>query len=355
MSMDGAVARRDRERSRSERRAQRLVDQLVATAGGLIDDRAGIGDLKIAAAALREMREAFRMFAPFRSMRKVSCFGSARTRRDAPTYRVAEEFGRSVAAAGFMVITGGGGGIMEACQRGAGREQSFGINIELPFEQAANPEIHGDQKLMTFRYFFVRKLFFIKETHAIALFPGGFGTHDEGFEVLTLMQTGKCQPMPLVAVDRPRGTYWKTWDRYVRDHLLRHGLISEEDLALYRVTDSVEAAVEEITSFYRVFHSARYVREQLVLRLLRRLPDDFVATLAGEFSDIVTGERGFLQRGAYPVERDEPELWNLPRVVLRFNRLNYGRLRTLIDRINRAPAPPPSEQASSPGSVLVEP
>ena len=173
-----------------------------------------------------------------------------------------------------MVVTGAGGGIMEACQRGAGRERSFGVNIVLPFEQAPNPVIHGDAKLVAFNYFFVRKLFFIKETHAVALFPGGFGTHDEGFEVLTLLQTGKCQPMPLVLLDQPRGTYWKTWHRYVQEHLLRRRMISPEDLAFYKVTDSVAEAVGEITRFYRVYHSMRYVRDLLVMRLSRPLAPD---------------------------------------------------------------------------------
>src|SRR5262245_45925456 len=182
-----------------------------------------IGDLKIVARALKEMRSAFEMFAPYRATRKVATFGSARTQENDAIFRTAERFAAAIADVGFMVITGAGGGIMEACQRGAGRERSFGVNIQLPFRQGANQIIHGDTKLISFNYFFTRKLFFIKETHAVALFPGGFGTHDEGFEVLTLLQTGKCQPMPLVLVDQPRGTYWKTWHRYVQEHLLRRG------------------------------------------------------------------------------------------------------------------------------------
>jgi uncharacterized protein (TIGR00730 family) len=237
-----------------------------------------------------------------------------------------------------MVITGAGGGIMEACQQGAGRERSFGVNIQLPFEQHANQFIDGDTKLLDFKYFFTRKLFFVKEAAAVVLFPGGFGTLDEGFEILTLVQTGKAQPIPIVMLDAPRGTYWKTWQRYVEDHLLRRALISEEDFSLYRITDSVEEAVSEITRYYRVFHSSRYVRDLLVLRLKRPLDSNFISGLAAEFADIIEGNTGIIQRAAFPVEQDEPDTLALPRLALRFNRMAFGRLRRLIDRINLAPA-----------------
>jgi len=320
--------------------AQRYIDEIVATAQLLLADDTSIGDLKIASAAIREMRQAFRVFAPYRQVRKVSTFGSARTREGDPTFRLAEQFARRIADAGFMVITGAGGGIMEACQRGAGRERSFGVNIQLPFEQHANPHIQGDPKLIAFKYFFTRKLFFLKETHAVVLFPGGFGTHDEGFETLTLIQTGKSSMIPLVLLDRSRGTYWKTWQRYVEEHLLRRDMISKEDLALYKVTDNVDQAVDEITGFYRVYHSARYVRDSLALRLNRPLPEPLVAALAEEFGDII--ERGGMtQRRAFPAERNEPEILHLPRLVFRFDRIHHGRLRMLIDRINQAPEPPP--------------
>jgi uncharacterized protein (TIGR00730 family) len=316
-------------------RAQRLADDLVATANGLLDDGTSIGDLKIVSQALREMREAFRVFAPYRNVRKVSCFGSARTLPEDPTFKVAEQFSRRIADAGFMVITGAGPGIMEACQRGAGRERSYGININLPFEQAANPVIAGDEKLISFKYFFTRKLFFVKEAHAAVLFAGGFGTHDEGFEAITLLQTGKSQPMPVVLLDSPRGTYWKTWQRYVEDHILRRGMISPQDLHLYKVTDSVEEAVKEITGFYRVYHSSRYVRDLLVLRLQQPLPQPFVASLAAEFADIIVSGT-MVQRSAFTVERDDPHIAHLPRLAFRFDRTNFGRLRQMIDRINQA-------------------
>lgn len=323
---------------RSAKARQRHIDDIIACANGLLTDGASIGDLKIASAAIREMRTAFKAFAPYRNVRKVSTFGSARTQAGDPTFRLAETFARQIADEGFMVITGAGGGVMEACQRGAGRERSFGVNIDLPFEQEANPLIRGDAKLIAFKYFFTRKLFFLKEAHAVVLFPGGFGTHDEGFETLTLLQTGKTALVPLVLLDRPRGTYWKTWQRYVEEHLLRRRMIAPEDLALYKVTDDVEVAVSEITDFYRVYHSSRYVRDQLVVRLMRRLPDKFVAELAAEFSDIVERDT-MVQRGAFAFERGEPEIRHLPRLAFRFDRMHLSRLRMMIDRINQAPDP----------------
>jgi uncharacterized protein (TIGR00730 family) len=322
--------------SAAAKRAKRLVNEIVDIATGLLDDETSIGDLKIFAASLREMREACRIFALHRAARKVTIFGSARTRPAEPAYVAAEEFSRRIADAGYMLITGAGGGIMEACQRGAGRDRSFGVNIQLPFEQDANPFIDGDPKLTSFKYFFTRKLFFIKETDAVVLFPGGFGTLDEGFEILTLLQTGKSQPLPVIMLDAPRGTYWKTWQRYVEDHLLRRRLISEEDLALYKITDDVDDAVDEIRSFHRVFHSARYVRDLLVLRLQRSLPRRTLAELERDFRDILEPGTGLVQRGAFPVESDEPDVWDLPRLALRFNRVGFGRLRRLIDRINAA-------------------
>lgn len=318
-------------------RARRLVDEIVADALGLLNDRAGIGDLKIVAASVREMREAFRLFAPFAGTRKVSTFGSARVERDDPTYRLAVAFSRHIADAGFMVITGGGPGIMEACQLGAGRERSFGVNIQLPFEQEPNQIINGDPKLMSFKYFFVRKLIFIKEAEAAVFFPGGFGTHDEGFETLTLLQTGKSSPFPVVFLDVPGGTYWKTWRRYVEEHILRRGMISRDDMALFKVTDRVEEAVREITDFYRVYHSSRYVRETLVLRLQRPVPGPWLERLAAEFGDLLDSGK-FAQRAAYPIEQDEPAIWHLPRLAFHFNRSSLGRLRMLIDRLNEAPA-----------------
>ncbi len=313
---------------------ERYVREIVATAQRLLGDKAGLGDLKIINAALREMRYAFRVFKAYRHIRKISIFGSARTASHAAAFKQAEAFASRMADAGFMIITGAGPGIMEACQRGAGRERSFGINIRLPFEQSANPIITGDQKLVNFKYFFTRKLFFVKEADGVALFPGGFGTHDEGFEVLTLMQTGKSKLMPVVFLDQPRGTYWRTWKRYVIEHILRQRMISEEDLALFLVTQDLDEAVEEMTAFYRVYHSSRYVRDQLVIRLNRPLPPEAVAALNRDFGDILVKGK-IVQRSAFSAERTDAEIFSLPRLALHFNRTNFGRLRMLINRINQ--------------------
>lgn len=316
-------------------REESFVREMMDTAAKLLRDGASLGDIKLLNGALRELRYAVKTFAPYRHVRKVAAFGSARTRPDTPAYRAAEEFGRRMAAEDFMLITGAGGGIMEAYQGGSGRERSFGVNIRLPFEQQPNPHIRNDPKLVTFRYFFTRKVIFLKEADAVVLMPGGFGTHDEGFESLTLVQTGKSKPMPIVFLDHPRGRYWKTWKRYVEDHLLRAGLISEEDMDLFSVTNSVDHAVEEITRFYRVYHSSRHVGEEFVIRLAHLLPETLLAELNHDFSRIcVTG--GFRQCDALPEERrQEPHLNELPRLVFRFNRTNFGQLRRLIDRINR--------------------
>lgn len=325
----------DRSRPRRPARHQRLVEDILASVRSLPESGASIGELKIVARALREMRDGFATFSPYRGVRKVATFGSARTLENDPYFRVAERFAAVIADAGFMVITGAGGGIMEAAQRGAGRERSFGVNIVLPFEQRANAIIHGDPKLMTFTHFFTRKLFFIKEAHAVALFPGGFGTHDEGFETLTLLQTGKCQMMPLVLIDQPRGTYWKTWQRYIEEHLLRRGMIAPEDLSLFLVTEDVARAAAEITTFYRVFDSARYVKDCLVIRTRVPVPEALRHELAREFADILV-DGGIEAVAPFAVERDDPAALHLPRLALRFDRRHFGRLRQLIDRLNAA-------------------
>src|SRR5207247_4698614 len=217
--------------------------------------------------SLRELRYAFKLFAPYAGTRKVTIFGSARTQPSKTEYKQAAEFARKITAAGFMVITGAGPGIMQAGHEGAGPEKSFGANIRLPWEQAANPISQHDKKLITFKYFFTRKLIFLRHADAIVLFPGGFGTMDEGFEALTLMQTGKSRLMPLVLIDPPGATYWKTWDKNIREHLLRNQLISPDDLNLYHTTDDADEAVKIITRFYRNYHSMRFVYELLVIRL----------------------------------------------------------------------------------------
>ena len=246
---------------------------------------------------------------------------------------MASEFGRLMAASGWMVITGAASGIMKAGHEGAGREASFGLNIRLPFEQEANPVIAKDRKLITCKYFFTRKLLFIKESHATALFPGGFGTLDEGFESLTLVQTGKSDPRPIVFVDVPRGSFWRPLLKFFDEQLAGQGMISSEDRSIYQVVRSAKDAAKVILDFYSTYHSLRYVGEHLVLRLQRPLPERAVAQLSREFRGMLHGGE-IRQAGPLPQEADEPALHNLPRLVLRFNRRDYGRLTELIHRIN---------------------
>lgn len=316
-----------------------LIEELVITALRIGTDGLGAGDLKLMNRSLREMREANRMFHPYRDMRKVSIFGSARTQPGQPEFVAAETFGRCIAEAGFMTITGAGDGIMGAAQKGGGRENGFGLNIQLPFEQGANETIHGDPKLITFNYFFTRKLSFIKESEAIALFPGGFGTMDEGFEALTLIQTGKARIIPIVMVDAPGGSYWKTWMQFIREHLFRLGMISDSDFALFKVFDDVDEAVEEILTFYRIFHSYRYVGKKFVIRLNERLTDEAVAILNEDFPDVIRSGKIALSR-PLKAERNEPGLAGLPRLVFDAHQRNYGRLRELIDAVNRSETVP---------------
>ena len=310
-----------------------IVADIVANALKLLKDVEHTGDAKVIQTALRELRYAFRLFAPYAGVRKVTIFGSARTQSDKREYQQAVEFGEKIAEAGFMVITGAGSGIMQAGHEGAGPERSFGANIRLPWEQTANPVIREDKKLVTFKYFFTRKLTFIRHSDAIALFPGGFGTLDEGYEALTLMQTGKSQLMPLVLIDRPGGTYWKTWDRHVREHVLRDELISPDDLNLYEITDSANRAVRIITRFYRNFHSSRFVKDLLVIRMKHAPSSSAVAAMNEDFADIING-LPITQVEPTPEEREDEDQVDLPRIGFGFNRRDYGRLRQLIDRIN---------------------
>ena len=244
-----------------------LVADIVENALKLLKDVEARGDVRVIQTAVRELRYAYRLFAPHAHVRKVTMFGSARTLPTKAEYLQAVDFARKIAADGWMVITGAGPGIMQAGHEGAGLERSFGANIRLPWEQSANPIIHDDKKLITFKYFFTRKLTFVRHSDAIVLFPGGFGTMDEGYEALTLMQTGKSRIMPLVLMDRPGGAYWRTWDKHIREHLLRNQFISPDDLHLYHVTDDTDEAVRLITRFYRNYHSMRFVHELLVIRL----------------------------------------------------------------------------------------
>lgn len=310
-----------------------LVGEIIANALKLLRDQTNRGDIKLIDKSFKELRYALKVFAPYRDVRKVSIFGSARTAEGHDDYRQAAAFAKAMAAAGWMVITGAGGGIMAAGHGGAGPDPSFGLAIRLPFEQRTNPFIEKDKKLVNFKYFFTRKLMFVRAGHAVALFPGGFGTLDEGFEVLTLIQTGKSVPMPIVFVDAPGGRFWQQWQEYVENHLLQQGLISPADLHLYKITDDVEEAAREVRHFYSNYHSVRYSRDEIILRLHRRPTEGQLAEISERFADIKP-------RGAFrlseplPVERDEPTLNALHRLVFVFNRRDHGRLRQLIDHLN---------------------
>jgi uncharacterized protein (TIGR00730 family) len=314
-----------------------LIQRALMTLVRMAEVEADRLDWKILTASLQDMERAFRVFYPYRHVRKVAIFGSARMSEQTAEYQMAADFARCITAQGFMVMTGAGGGIMQAGNEGAGAEKSFGLNIQLPFEQSSNPFIEGDPKLINFKYFFTRKLFFLRETDAIALFPGGFGTQDEAFECLTLMQTGKADLSPLVLIDEPGRGYWKSWDAHIREHLLKSGLISEEDLNLYTITDDIEVACRAIANFYRVFHSSRYVGEKLVLRLNSELSDEVIEQLNEEFHDILLSGR--IERTKALAFEASPDIEKLPRLALHFNQRNFGRFYQLICRINDLGAP----------------
>jgi uncharacterized protein (TIGR00730 family) len=289
-------------------------------------------DLKILNAAVRELRRSFRAFAPYRAVRKVGVFGSARTPEDHPLYQLALHTGSLFARHGMMVITGAGGGVMEAANRGAGREWGFGLGIRLPFEPDTNRFIHA-QRLVEFKYFFTRKLVFIKESSAYLLFPGGFGTNDEAFELLTLLQTGKAEPRPVVLLDLPDGTYWDTWLDFVRRELAGQGYVDAADLELLVSVHSPEEAFAEVERFYRVFHSSRWVGDRLLLRLRRPLSEEERQGLATRFADIIPGDG--LAMCALPLEdRTDPQLAVLHGICFQFGKRRFSRLRQLIDAIN---------------------
>jgi uncharacterized protein (TIGR00730 family) len=315
-----------------------LIFELVASALRLARDGADRGDLKIANAALKEMRHSFHVFAPYRAARKVAIFGSARTQPEDPLYRQTRELAAAMAALDWMVVTGAGPGIMEAGIEGAGPDNAFGVSILLPFETTTSQFLADDPKLINFRYFFTRKLEFIKESDAFVLLPGGYGTLDEAFELLTLLQTGKAQPAPVIMLDVPGGTYWHHWGAFVRDELEGHGYVSLEDDHLFCVTDDVQTAVDEVLGFYRNYHSQRFVKGRLVLRMHHAPSSDELAALNRDFADIVA--RGEIEViDATPEEVADDDHPDLARVALRFDRHGWSRLRMLIDRLNDRPDP----------------
>jgi len=325
--------------SGGEDRIADLIDQIKETADKLARDHTSRGDVKILNRTLRELRYAFKVFTPYRRRRKVTVFGSARTKPHEPAFLQAVAFGRAMAEHHWLVVTGAASGIMEAGHLGAGRELSMGLNIMLPFEQYANPVIAGDGKLVHMKYFFTRKLMFVKECDAVCLLPGGFGTLDEGLEVLTLLQTGKRDMAPVVFLDAPGGEFWRELLDFFDRRLMGDRLISPEDRSLYKLTDRVDEAVSEILGFFHAYHSMRYVKSKLVLRLTRRPTAELMARINQDFRDILV-DGDFKLGGPMGEERDEPELAALPRLIFRFTRRHLGRLRQLIDAINRGPTEP---------------
>ena len=318
------------------------VDQLfeiLVSGVGLATDNTDRLALNITNAALKEMREAFAVFAPFRHVPKVTIFGSARTLPADPLYTQTRDLAATLAGAGWMVVTGAGPGIMAAGAEGAGPSHSIGVNIRLPFE-TPNPMLVADPKLVTMKYFFTRKLMLMKESAGFAVLPGGFGTLDEAFELLTLLQTGKAAPAPIVLLDVPGGTYWRAWDRFIREEVAGRGLVSPDDLLLCRITDDVESATAELLGFFRNYHSIRYVGNRLVVRLRAAPSAAELERLDDEFADIRA--RGRIEAvDPLPAEVADGDHLDLPRLALHFDRTNHGRLRAFVDALNRLPSAPP--------------
>ncbi|MFH1826034.1 MAG: TIGR00730 family Rossman fold protein [bacterium] len=307
------------------------IHDLFTTVIKLHLDNADEQDLYLANTALKELRHIFRTFAKYRCERKVAIFGSHRTPPKTKEYKITEEFAKKIAASGWMVITGGGGGVMEAANKGAGK-RGFAVKIKLPNEFQPNPYVYQGEKLINVKYFFTRKLAFIKESDATVLFPGGFGTHDEGFEVLTLMQTGKCLPRPLVFVESPGKRYWHNWLSFVKKSLVKDGYLLAQDLKIFNIVHSADEAVKVITDFYRVYHSIRFARDLTVIRLTKRLADNKLERLSKKYQDILDGQ--ITPSGPLPVEVREKDLLELPRICFKFNRKSYGRLMELIRDLN---------------------
>jgi hypothetical protein len=302
------------------------------------------------------MREAFKVFAPYREVPKVTIFGSARTRPDDPLYVQTRDLAGALAAAGWIIVTGAGPGIMAAGADGAGPEHSLGVNIRLPFEQPSPGFGSDHNRLVTMKYFFTRKLMLMKESAGFAVLPGGFGTLDEVFELLTLLQTGKAAPAPIVLLEVPGGTYWRAWERFIREEVASRGLVAEDDLLLACITDDVTTATDEILGFFRNYHSIRYVGTRLVVRLRAAPTRAELADLNDRFADICT--RGRIESAPpQPAEIAGGDHVELPRIALHFDRSSHGRLRALIDALNALPSAPPvarpdPDSATAAGSPL---
>jgi uncharacterized protein (TIGR00730 family) len=313
---------------------RRFFQRLLRASASLFEGGGSSLDLKIASTAVEEMARAFDMFAPYRDIRKVSIFGSARTTPQNPIFTHTIDAARALADAGYMVVTGAGPGIMEAGMLGAGREKSIGVSIRLPFETGANSVIAGDEKYVSMRYFFTRKLMLVKESHAFLCLPGGFGTLDETFELLTLAQTAKSVPVPIVFLEIPGDPFWTPLMKTMEPLLLQHGLISPSDTSLYRITDSVEEAVNEVVGFYRNYHSIRFVDDRLYIRIHRALPQQDIESLSREFAHI--SEDGLLVQGsATDDEVRDKDVPDLTRISLNYTAKGFADLRPLIDALNQ--------------------
>jgi uncharacterized protein (TIGR00730 family) len=310
-----------------------VLFEVLVSAVRLAGDHADRLDLKITSATLKEMRTAFRAFAPYRDVPKVTIFGSARTLPTDPSYAQARDFAQHMASQGWMVVTGAGPGIMAAGMEGAGREHAFGVNIRLPFEQQANAFIAGDEKLISMKYFFTRKLMLMKESLGFVSLPGGFGTLDETMELLTLVQTGKANPAPIVLLDEPGGTYWASFVDFLRTDVATGKFIDDDDLDLALCTEDVHAAAEEVIGFYRNYHSLRWVGDQLVLRVHRAPSDDELRDLNERFGAIAIDGR-IEKTEPLPAEVRDGDHLDLARVVLRYSGFEPGKLRRLIDALN---------------------
>lgn len=313
---------------------EHLLREMITTAVKLVHETSDKGDLKLVNNALKELRYSFKIFSPYRNVKRVVIFGSARSKKASAEYRMAEHFSRTLTKKGYMIVTGGGPGVMEAGNKGARGGKDFSLNIRLPYEQKPNPYINEKDKIINYKYFFTRKLIFIKETAATAFFPGGFGTNDELFEMLTLIQTGKSRPRPIVLIEPKGSTYWTTWAHFVRNEFINKGYIDKEDLKLFRRVKTVDEAVQYIEDFYKVYHSIRYVSGLTVLRLNRTISEKTLLRINERFKDILTCGRIC---PAEPSEKElrEKEYVDLPRLAMNFNMRDYGRLCEMIHIINR--------------------
>ncbi|MDP6924286.1 MAG: TIGR00730 family Rossman fold protein [Candidatus Scalindua sp.] len=310
-----------------------LIEEMLTTVVKLGLENDERGDLKLINMALKELRYASKIFIPYRDQRKVVIFGSARSRKDSDEFKMTVKLSELIVKKGFKVITGGGPGIMEAGNKGAGRKESFSLNIKLPFEQQFNPYTAGDEKSVSFKYFFNRKLFFLKESDATVIFPGGFGTLDECFESLTLIQTGKTKPRPIVLIDSPDSEYWSRLIDFVAEKLPERGFISNNDLSLLIRVNSIEQAVDEILQFFRIYHSIRYVGDKTVLRLNKPLSSEDINKLNMKYCSILRSGK-IESTDSLPAEQEDEEFLDLPRLVMDFNRHDFGIFHEMLRFLN---------------------